>query len=201
MLNTVVNTQTEVTNNLDNQLGCLLADGIWYYDIWEQNGKPPRIYDYLVSNATTKVWIWDPYTNDNDSVLFENIKREVDVRCLTYWGSDKIGNIPKSRQNFINNIKLVQLRNMFTLEVRYNNTFKDSTKKNPFHDRYLFVDDNVYIVGSSMGYHHEKDQSSSSTAIHLVKEISAARLITERFIECWNKSNTEIALKLVGGAI
>lgn len=202
MLKSIVDTNIGDTSELKSPYGCSTADGIWYYDVLKGKDKPPQIYKYLLSSAREKVWIWDPYTNPEDHVLFKSIKREVDVRCLTFWGCNpKKIDTPKCRQLFLDEVKKVQIKYKFDLEIRYYNIFKNSQIDDPFHDRYLFIDSDVYIVGSSMGYHHENRSRASSTSIHLIKEKGSIELVKEKFLEVWKDKNTDTALKLIGGEI
>lgn len=203
MLKPRVDTSIIVTSEFESPYGCNIAEGIWYYDLLEDRDNRPQIYKYLLSSAREKIWIWDPYTNPEDHILFKHIRIEVDVRCLTFWGSNpkKEKDIPRGRDLFLENIKRVQGIYKFGLEIRYYNTFKDSRISNPFHDRYLFIDNDIYIVGSSMGYHHENSTTISSTSIHLIREKSSIRLVKEKFLEIWNNKNTDTALELPGGFI
>lgn len=202
MLKSSIDTKIEISNDLKSPYGCIAAEGIWYYDALKGKDNFPQIYKHLLSSAEDKVWIWDPYTNSEDHVLFKYIKKKVDVRCLTFWGCNpKKGDTPKGRKLFLDRVEGVQVKYRFSLEVKYYNIFKNPGVKCPFHDRYLFIDEDVYIVGSSMGYHHENGGGTSSTSIHLIKERASFQLVKEKFLELWNDENTDTALSLAGGEI
>lgn len=203
MIKPSVDTTADTVKSFNN-FNCTIGNGFWYFDVLDMIGKKPEIYEHLLSNAKDKVWIWDPYTNKDDFKIFEMIDNaSVDVRCLAYSGINTLTKLyPQNRLDFIDNVKNVQCTKKFGLEIRIFNTFINSTIKNPFHARYLFIDDNVFIVGASMSYHNSKDSSSiSSTAIYRVDDIVNKNIIINKFEKYWNDKSTESVLKLSGGEL
>lgn len=64
-----VDTSIETTT-CDDNFKCELGDGFWFYDNLGVEGKP-LIYEYLLSSAQYKVYIWDKYINKGDEELFK----------------------------------------------------------------------------------------------------------------------------------
>lgn len=186
---------TELSIPSSPELNCITADGLWYYNHFDELQKPPSIYKKLVSTATDKVWVWDPYLHEGDEVLFENVKREVEVRILS--AAHYAMEVPNKTMKFMNALSQVQRLAQFKLTIRIYNT-KNDEDKTAFHDRYLFVDNEVYIVGSSIQYHRRR---ITSTSIHKINHASAKEVIKNQFKHVWQHSNTHQTLSIAGGQL
>lgn len=186
---------TDLTSSPVNEVNCITAEGLWYYNHFTELQNPPSIYKKLVSEASEKVWVWDPYFHVGDEVLFESVKKEVEIRMLSasYFNTT----LPDKTVKFINAVSRVQEFSQFKLEVRIYNT-KTDEEKNAFHDRYLFVDDDVYSVGSSIQYHRRR---ITSTAIHKVSHTSAKEVIESQFNHIWQHQKTQQVLVKIGGQL
>jgi len=190
-------TKTTVTpkNDILNYY-CFSAGGTWYYDHFHELHNPPSIYQYLLSTAKETVWIWDPYIHPDDATVLNDIQREVDVRILTCKGIQK-NVIPENYKKFLEKVEPIQQVNGFKLEFAIYNKLRDGEKE-AFHDRYLFVDNNVYAVGASVEYHRRR---VTSTAIHLIESYKAYQLVTNRFLNMWKHENTLMAHSASGGLL
>jgi len=175
---------------------CMVSEDIWYYDHFRETTAPPSIYQYLVSKAKQRVWIWDTHLHDGEEEILSSIKKHVDVRILTCFGMQK-NTIPKRMEAFFNSLKSLQKIAQFGLKVNVYNMMLDPGKQ-PFHDRYLIVDDQIYIVGSSIGYHHRR---ITSTSIHMIQSEASKDLIYDRFLYNWNHRNAQQVLFIVGGLL
>ncbi|MED2972203.1 hypothetical protein P4361_08045 [Fictibacillus sp. B-59209] len=189
-------TETSVTT--PKNFRCLIASDFWYYDRWLEPIEPPEIYEYLLSTAKNLVWIWDPYVKSEDLKLLSHINNEVKVKVLSYWGQDRRAPRKKRVQDLINEVSTKYLSWGFDIELKYYNTYYDTESIDPFHDRYLFIDNDVYMVGASLTNHHKRN---SSTAIIKIVPEDAKLLLRERFNECWNHQVSEHLLLYIGGLL
>lgn len=131
--------------------------GFWYYDAMEEKrASGPTIYRKLVESARSNIDIWDTYLTKRDANLFNSIGSRIKVRILTTINQK--GEIDKGYDNyfrFLEEIKKIQAKNGFSLIVMgicKSSHQKLASARIP-HDRFLFVDDRVFIVGSSLHYH------------------------------------------------
>ncbi len=174
---------------------CMEAPGTWYYDHLVTQFAP-GIYADLLGRAKNMVQIWDPYIYPDDVELLRPIPFGVEMQCLTSFGFDH-------RQNFDNTRvgKMIQCidrdRSFWVsrLTVRYYNVFHDGCGKGSFHDRYLFIDNQVYSVGSSLAYHRQRN---GSTAIHQIQDPQACSLIRRMFENYWQHPNTQTVFPVKG---
>lgn len=177
------------------RLNCETATGLWYFDHFTETEHPPAVYKKFVEEAEKRIWVWDPYVREGDEILFKDVKKEVDVRVLT--SGRFTANVPKQITEFTHSLSHIQRKTKFILELRIYNT-RDDEDKVAFHDRYLFVDDHVYSVGSSIQYHRRR---ISSTSIHQIIHADAKELIEKKFIDLWKHKNTTSTLSLIGGQL
>jgi hypothetical protein len=71
-------------------------------------------------------------------------------------------------------------------EVRFVNTLLSNGK--PFHDRFLFIDEDVFKVGASLSYHHTGGNPSHS--VLRVENDEARALLRNRFLDLWGHRHT-----------
>lgn len=184
----------------DYDYNCIVGNNLWFYNNLHCVDKP-LIYEHLLNIAEEKICIWDPYTNTRDANLFRLINRGIDVKCLTLFEETKIEeeivrDYSSKKSRFISNLRNIQSENNFNLKLRvyYFNKMDD---RFGFHDRYLFIDDDVYIVGSSMGYHNTLNRSKpKSTAIYKVSDELDKRIIRNMFYQYWDECRDEEVLTL-----
>ncbi|MCI1751028.1 MAG: hypothetical protein LKI17_06880 [Megasphaera cerevisiae] len=170
------------------------GEGMWYYDSFRKHSSGPTIYRELLQSATDKIWIWDSYLHRGDADLFRNISKMINIRILTSFGRvPNTTNIPKEYQDFVSAISTMQQQYEFGLQLAFinlRNVGWNSAKKLP-HDRFLFIDNKVYIVGSSMEYHSvERNddiriKSIANTLIYEIKEESNRKILHNDFKSFW----------------
>ncbi|WP_378955749.1 hypothetical protein [Pelosinus sp. sgz500959] len=174
------------------QFRCILAPGIWYYDRWEETTNPPEAYKFLISNAQREILIWDPYINPQDIDFFINIPQDVSVKGLTCFGSRS-----RKEQELISRSRIASRDWNFHINVKYyDKSIDGGDNSDPFHDRYLFVDERVFMVGASIGHHHQR---LSTNAIVEIIDSNARALVRHRFDKCWNHSYTKNLFSFEGG--
>lgn len=175
---------------------CISINGFYYFDHLHELNHPPGIYGYLLSTGKLEIKIWDSYIYKDDAEILRNIDPNVDVMILTSWGCDKAGNEPGKVTPLINNLCRVQSQIGFGLNLRvYNKNYDPISGKNPFHDRFLFVDERVYVIGSSMEYHRRR---MASTTISTVMDTGIKEFLNDKFDEIWKHSRTIGKLVLPG---
>ena len=87
----------------------------------------------IVSNANNKVLLLDPYVDSKALNVLKSIKDNVTIRIITS-SEAKLSN-----------------RDLTLFIKQYNKTILLSINDS-FHDRYLFIDDKVFHLGSSINY-------------------------------------------------
>lgn len=179
-----VNTQSHPSSVSTKEHYCFYVGDTWYYDHFSEPTNYPTLYEHLLSNALSIIWIWDPYLNEGDEVLFDFIKRDIDVKLLTFKGFSVQHN---NKRVLLQNIKAIMDLKSFTMKFKFFDKSSGGSDE-PFHDRYLFVDDDVYIVGASLSSHRKR---VSSTSIHKIVNDAAKILIRQRFDALWNNPNSK----------
>lgn len=186
------------------------GEGLWYYDSFKKHLSGPTIYRELLQSATNRIWIWDSYLHKGDADLFSNISETINIRILTSFGKGKNTDIPRDYQEFFDAIRNMQQNCEFGLQLAFINTRHigwNSAKKLP-HDRFLFIDDRVYIVGSSMEYHsvEENDDrinSIANTLIYEIKEEPNRKILRNDFKSFWEAPKNQYIETLIneGGSV
>lgn len=122
----------------------------------------PTIYRQLIESAQRLIGVWDTYLQERDANLFNNISSKIELKILTTVNQK--GEEDRNIDNyyrFLEKLKIIQEANGFSLVMRgicKSSHQKKSTARIP-HDRFLFVDDRVFIVGSSLHYHSIEDDA------------------------------------------
>lgn len=164
------------------------AGGTWYYD-HKATSDPPEMYAQLLGMAINMVCIWDPYIDEYGFPVLAFVPDGVEVQCLTSMGYDGSKNFNDTRVGrFLMAIDEQRNRWISRMTVRYYNSKHDDCGKNAFHDRYLFVDDHVYVVGNSLAHHAMRN---GSTAIHRIESSPARDLIRSMYSRYWTHRWTE----------
>jgi hypothetical protein len=178
---------------------CLCAPGLWYYDRWEERINPPQVYSFLLSQASDVVKIWDPYVHLEDLDILRNIPDGVSLQWLSAYGWSNLGSSNHKLDKIIDKVKLVHSTWNFDIEIRFFNRHLDGGDDSlPFHDRYLVLDNKVYMVGASIEYHRRR---MSSTAIAEVSDSLAKNLVLSRFEDCWGHRYSLPIVTYVGGVL
>ena len=157
---------------------------------------PPEIYAQLLGTATNRVCIWDPYIWVDDFPLFEFVPDVVEIQCLTSMGYDGSQNIDNTRVGkFVIAVDGQRNRWISRMTVKYYNVRYDDCGRNAFHDRYLYIDDDVYVVGASLAHHATR---KGSTAIHRIESSEARDLIRTMYRVYWTHERTVLAYPIGG---
>lgn len=161
--------------------GCLEAPSLWYYDRGRR--EPPSIYKYLIGQARELIRVWDSYVHEPDAALFSGVPIGVRLEVLTYEGVR-----PPSEPRVT---RFKRALDRFALESTCDVRFVNSrmSQGTPFHDRYLFVDEEVFKVGASLEYHHTL--GNPSHAVLRVENREARALLRDRFLHLWRHPHTE----------
>ena len=174
---------------------CFQAGGTWYYD-HPSTMDPPGIYAELLSMATNKVCIWDPNVDEHGFPVLAFVPDDVEIQCLTSMGHVNSNNLNNTRVGrFVMAVDVQRNKWVSRITVKYYNVRYDDCGKNAFHDRYLFVDDNVYVVGNSLAHHVIRN---GSTAIHRIESSQARDLVRSMYTRYWNHTWTEQAFPIGG---
>ena len=177
---------------------CFSADkGMWYYDVFSRPGSGPTVYRSLLSSAESKIDMWDPYLHPSDADLFSDVPRQIDIRILTCFGAtaSELANFEfkEDYRGFVERINFWQAQRHFGLKIAIINSRKcsDFGKGKLPHDRFLFIDKEAYLVGSSLQYHSEEQQGQwlttvKNTMICKVSEKENRDILYQAFSNFWN---------------
>ena len=177
---------------------CFSADkGMWYYDVFSRPGSGPTVYRSLLSSAESKIDVWDPYLHPSDADLFSDVPRQIDIRILTCFGATS-GELASFKfkgeyRGFVDRMNFWQAQKHFGLKIAIINSIKcsDFGKGKLPHDRFLFIDQDAYFVGSSLQYHSEEQQGQwlttvKNTMICKVSEKENRDILYQAFSNFWN---------------
>jgi hypothetical protein len=172
--------------------------GKYYFYHKVSSSQPPKIYQHLVSQANSDVYVWDPYFNTNgngndDHLIFESIGNGITISLLTQKGispgSPYLNEILDSLKLFIHPSKNT------TIGIHIIDKGIESQEKWLFHDRFLILDrTTVFIVGASLGWHIK---SQNSTGIYRVTDQETANFIISIFDEYWNIASNKFKHRLL----
>lgn len=131
---------------------------------WKGGGEfqDLTIYRQLIESAQRLIGVLDTYLQERDANLFNNISSKIELKILTTVNQkDEEDRNIDNYYRFLEKLKKTQEANGFLLVMRRickSSHQKNSTARIP-HDRFLFVDDRVFIVGSSLHYHSIEDDA------------------------------------------
>lgn len=161
----------------------------WFYHKGSYPSDAPLLYQQLINNANSEIIIWDPYFNvkspGNDQDIFINLKNDITIKILTLKGLDG----PETYLTEVKNALKIVIPPIkdcrFGLRVINRGDILNQGDRY-FHDRFLIIDDSeVYLVGSSVGYHIKSEQS---TGIFRVQNDNTKKFIISIFKQYWNLS-------------
>jgi hypothetical protein len=161
---------------------CQQAGELWYYDPRIETAASPSVYAMLAATAHQSVWIWDPYLNEGDFGVLRSLRSGISFRLLFEGSCHSLGVRNKT------DLFAASFRDAFP-EVTLQIACLDRdvyTTRDPalcFHDRYLFVDENVYSVGGSLEAHRRRQ---FATAVVKIQDKSASQLLRYEFLNYWN---------------
>ena len=173
--------------------------GFWYYDaMQEHRSSGPTIYRKLIESAENEIGVWDTYLKMEDASLFNTLSSSVRLRVLTLINQKgELDNGGDNYHRFLEKIEKIQDSNGFTLQVAgicKSTHQKLSTARVP-HDRFLFIDSRVFIVGSSLYYHSIENDNShilniANTSIVELQDEDNREILRNDFESYWDKTNS-----------
>lgn len=144
----------------------------------------PGYYGILLESAQNRVYIWDPYCNDNSNQydVFSHIREPLDLVVLTNCSSDKdqkmVNGLNYIKQNIITGILSDMKISLMYVDSKIH---QRSNNVNYFlHDRFLIVDDRYFLVGTSWGYYSSQG-APGTTGIYEITEDGDKLLIQSMF--------------------
>lgn len=161
---------------------CRSTDGFWYFDPFLETRRPPTVYGTLAARAVKHVWAWDPYVHEADASALSVLNDGISFRVLTEGHCTSKSSAWRRIAAFT-----AAFRGRFPrvgLQVRaFDRSKYQHDPSLTFHDRYLFVDDSVYVIGASLSYHQKR---IGATAVTRVDGASARDLIRRAFDHYWS---------------
>lgn len=194
-----------------NQIGVQLSQdkmehGNHYalFDHSDYGNVDPGLYGLLLESARQRVYIWDPYCNDEASQydVFSHINTALDLLVLTNCSSDKDDKMVRAlgyiKQNVLSDIlQDMKIRLMYVDSKIHNEA--NNVNYN-LHDRFLIVDDRYFLVGTSWGYYSTKG-APGTTGIYEVTDLSDKLLIPSKFDKYKRVAENDgtVKMKAIGG--
>lgn len=158
----------------------------------DSDDKPaPAMYGNLIASATSKVIIWDPYVHGDDMSVFSNLSHNVDISILMLcsaqnWGTRNADIINKLKQYIAPEFKAsTSLRLAFIDKDRHGAGLNGSWQ---FHDRFLIIDDEIFLIGASMAHHRSPQQT---TGIMRIEHEEDKIMIHDAFNQTYNTAAEE----------
>lgn len=144
----------------------------------------PGYYGILLENAQNRVYIWDPYCNDNPNQydVFSHIREPLDLVVLTNCSSDRdqkmVNGLNYIKQNIITGILSDMKISLMYVDSKIH---QGPNNVNYFlHDRFLIVDNRYFLVGTSWGYYSSQG-APGTTGIYEITENGDKLLIQSMF--------------------
>lgn len=142
----------------------------------------PSFYEHLLSLATTRVIIWDPYFHDADTAIFRGLNAPVDVTVLSSKSaSQKDSYLNKLFTETPNHLK-ASLTGNCTFSFGFIDKGRHGAEVWNTHDRYLIIDNDYYLVGASVAHHLA---AHGSTGICKLMEHADKDIVQQAFDKCW----------------
>lgn len=149
------------------------------------NDQPPRLYQKLLGQATKDIEIWDPHYTENCKELFCEVEKDgICVEVLT------ICRYFETRQNMVDFANIIlraidkkKVPNCRVTVYALNAIGGTNRGRVEWHDRFLIVDENVYIVGASMD---SLTSRSPSYGIEQLQDLKDKNLIIGKYIQYRN---------------
>ena len=138
----------------------------------------------MLESARARVYVWDPYCNDNPNQydVFSHIQEALDLVVLTNCSSEKDQKMVNGLNHIKQNIVTSILKNM-KISLMYVDSKKHNGPNNVnyfLHDRFLIVDDRYFLVGTSWCYYSSQG-APGTTGIYEVTEEGDKLLIQSMF--------------------
>lgn len=183
MAGIVLTPQTPVLSGIT---GFDKGDNYYFYDAYL--GQSPHLYQSLIASAENRIIIWDPFFMENcDYDLFSNVQKDgIEIFILTAYKRNGCQD-KDSLDTFKNNILKALSSHAPTCRVVICSIKLNLRKQYVTavcHDRFLFVDDRVYLVGASM---NNQISSKESFGVCEITDESDKGLIIRKFNEYMNR--------------
>lgn len=162
----------------------------WFYHKANYPTDCPAYYKQLIDAAGSHIEIWDPFFNvppdSDDQNIFADIKDGLTIKILTMKKLVPLVPYLANAENAMKTIIPPAKNARFGLRVINRNDVTNQGGRF-FHDRFLIIDqNNVFLVGSSVGYHV---RSKMSTGIFKVTNSETIQFIRTLFDHYWNASS------------
>lgn len=155
-----------------------------YYFYDKEAGKLPRLYQHILSEAKSRIDIWDPYFSKRSAQVFDSvINNGVTINIITKCKSEGFWDKRYETQvnEFADEIKSVLKGNEVTPQL-YIHCYFASPFKHDWHDRYLIIDKKeAYLIGSSLD---DQIKPQRNFGIYHIVDSKDVNLITSKMNKC-----------------
>lgn len=166
---------------------CSHVDGYWYYDPFHETVDAPTVYQSLATTAVQRVWMWDPYFCDGDDLVLASLQDGVLLRLLTSGSCQGRSKLRQRLEKLVADLHIRYPR--VTVQVRCFNLDNVQDRALDFHDRYLFIDNDIYVVGASMTWHRQR---RGSHGVHRMEASTARDLVRDKFTQYWDHKHSKL---------
>lgn len=155
--------------------------------------KPtPCYHERLLSEATNKVVIWDPYFHAPDTAIFRGLKNAVEVYVLSSKSKPLKDIYLDALIAETPNHLIPRVKSHCTFNFGFIDTCKYGKELWNTHDRFLIVDDKYYLVGASVAHHLA---SHDSTGICRLRFRVDKQIVQNAFDKCWTVCVNDLMYK------
>lgn len=148
----------------------------------EGGGAPPSLYQEILKLAEHKVYIWDSYFRKEDAAIFGCLSHPgISIKIITEQSGGRLEAFKNDCVTTMETAMTAAFRSGCILKVGHP---KATVKDWQTHDRFLLVDEKVYLIGSSVNNYTSIQKSTG--ACEVVSETDKD-LIRKAFDYYWTK--------------
>lgn len=153
----------------------------------ESGGAIPSLYQELLKHAEHNVYIWDSFFRKDDAAIFGCLTHsDIAIKIVTEQSGASLEAFKNDCVTVMETAMTPSIKSGCLLKVAHP---KASVKDWKIHDRFLFVDEKVYLIGSSVNYYTSLQKSTG--VCEVVSEIDKD-LIRKAFDYYWTKLDNGI---------
>ena len=148
----------------------------------ESGGAIPTLYQELLKHAEHNVYIWDSYFRKDDAAILGELTHSgIAIKIITEQSGGSLEAFKNDCVTVMETAMTPAIKSGCSLKVAHP---KASVKDWQVHDRFLIVDEKVYLIGSSVNYYTSLQKSTG--VCEVVSEIDKD-LIRKAFDYYWTK--------------
>ena len=135
----------------------------FFYCKPEVSGMLPSLYQEILKHAEHIVCIWDSYFRKNDAAIFGHLSHSgIEIKIITEQAGSNLEAFKNDCVTVMETAMTPAIKSGCTLKMAHP---KALVKDWQTHDRFLLVDDKVYLIGSSVNYYTSIQKSTGACEV------------------------------------